>query len=101
MNQIGKMSFVHSGGVLVYIAIVATIMNNSERLFGQMTGYLGPIAFLLLFTLSALVVGALILGKPLILYLDGHKKEAIALLGATAGWLGLFTIIALVIMAVI
>lgn len=36
-----------------------------------------PIFFLLLFVLSASVVGALILGGPVLMYLDGRKKEAI------------------------
>jgi hypothetical protein len=35
------------------------------------------------------------------LYLDGKKKEAISLVVATAGWLAIYTIISLVVLAVI
>lgn len=96
MGSINKTGFLNALGALIYIAIVATIMQNGDKLFGQMNNFIGPIAFLLLFTLSAVVVGGLILGKPLMLYLDGKKKEAVSLFLTTCGWIGGFTIIALV-----
>jgi len=88
-------------GILIYIAVVATIMQNGEKWFGNMNNFIGPVAFLLLFTLSAIVVGSLGLGKPIMLYLDGKKKEAVAMVLYTAGWILLFTIVALVISALI
>jgi len=96
-----KKSFVNSVGVLVYVTIVASIMNNGDRLFGKTDTIYTGIAVLMLFTLSALVVGGLVLGKPVMLYLDGKKKEAVSLLMATAGWLAIFTVVFFIIMAVI
>lgn len=94
-----KQSFLHALGTLIYIVLVATLMQNGDKIFGEMDNFLGPIAFLLLFTLSAIVVGGLILIKPLALYLDGKKKEALSLLLMTIGWLAGFTIISLIIAA--
>lgn len=94
MNRTG---FINALSILIYIAVVATIVQNGDRIFGEMTSFIGPIAFLLLFTLSAIVVGGLVLGKPLMLYIDGRKKEAVALFLTTSAWTAGFTVLALVI----
>lgn len=101
MEKLKKTGFINALGVLVYIALVSVIMTNADKLFGKMENYLGPIAFLLLFTLSAIVVGGLVIGKPLMLYLDGKKKESIAALLAVIGWLAVFTIIAIMVLILI
>jgi len=41
------------------------------------------ISILLLFVCSAAITGFLVLGKPIMLYIDGKKKEAIRLLSYT------------------
>ncbi len=101
MKNLYKWSFVHAVGIVVYITIVATIMQNGEKLFGKEDNFITPIAFLLLFTLSASVVGLLGLGRPVSLYLDGKKKDAVTLLVLTMGWIGIFTIFALITSALV
>lgn len=96
-----KISLLNSVGVLVYVSLVALIMQNGEKIFGKMQNYLGPIAFLLLFILSAGVTGALVLGRPILFYLDGKKVEAIKLFGFTLAWLFVLTVLALVINIII
>jgi hypothetical protein len=95
MKNIYKDSFFSSLGALAYITFVALLMENGEIIFGKFNNILGPITFLLLFVVSALVVSALILGKPLMLYLDGKKKEAMLLFFTTVCWLGIYVIISL------
>lgn len=90
-----KTAIVNSIGVLVYVAIVATVMNNAERIFGKMDSVIGAVGFLMLFVLSAGVVGSLIAGKPIFLYVDGKKKEAINLLVWTLACLAVITLIVL------
>jgi len=90
-----KMASLNSLGVLVYVAIVATIMNHAEAIFGKVDGAVGVTGFLLLFTLSVGVVGSLIIGRPIMLYLDGKKKEAVGLLLATLGCLAILTVLLL------
>ena len=89
-------SFINSAGVLIYISAVAGLVLNGEKIFGKMEHIWGPIAFLLLFVFSALVTGLLVLGRPVYLFLDGFKKEAVKMLLYTVGWMFLITLLVLV-----
>lgn len=83
-------------GAFLYVAAVAMFMTVAERTFGQHEpGILGPIGFLMLFVTSAAVMGLLIFGGPVMLYIDGKKKEAVRLVGWTVGALAVITIIVL------
>ena len=91
------LSILNSLGVLVYVSLVVLFMNNAEKIFGKMNNNsFAPIIFLLLFVLSALITGSLVLSKPAMLYLDGQKKEGITLLFYTI--VSLAVILALVIL---
>ena len=84
-SQITEYAILNGAGTVLYIAFVALIMRQVPILFGEMEStFLGPIAFLLLFVISATVTGSLVLGKPIMLYIDGHKKEAVKLFLGTA-----------------
>ena len=72
-------SIYNSLGVLVYVAVVAYIIFNGEQLFGKMANFWGPVAFLLLFVLSATMVGLLIFGRPLYLYWEGLKSRQVGI----------------------
>ena len=76
-----------------YVAAVATFMTYANNLFGQADNVLGGVTILILLVLSAVIVGALVLGRPLMLYLDGKKSEGIKTL--------LYTILSLFIIFVI
>lgn len=82
-----KISFLNSFGTLAYVGAVSWFIANGDRIFGKMSGYLAPVAFLLLFVISAAITGILVLGKPAILFYEGNKKEAIRLLLLTLSWL--------------
>lgn len=97
MTKVNKTGFLNALGALIYIALVVLVMQNGDKLFGQMSNYIGPVAFLLMFVLSAVVVGGLIIGKPIMFYLDGKKKEAISLFLSTAVWIAGFTVLALLL----
>ncbi len=94
MNNI-KTAIINSLGVFAYVVAIATVMNNAEKLFGKEDTIATGIAFLMLFTLSAGVVGSLIVGKPIFMYLDGKKKEAVSLLAWTLGCIAVITLIVL------
>ncbi|RJO59382.1 hypothetical protein C4546_02470 [Candidatus Parcubacteria bacterium] len=85
--SVNKLGFLHSVGVVIYILIVAWILSNAETWFGRADNLLGPLAFLLLFTLSAAIVGLLVFGRPVYLFLNGKKKEAVSLTFTTLGFL--------------
>jgi len=93
MVKASKIGFFSALGIVVYAALVSLVMNNANELFGHANQYLSQIAFLALLSLSAAVVGGLVLGKPFQMYLDGKKKEAVSLFLQTIGWLAAFTAI--------
>jgi len=88
--------FLSALGEGVYIFLVALVMRNANKLFGNNPGVLPIIVFLMLFVLSAAISGALILGKPTLLYLEGKKREALELFGLTLGWMFVFLLILLI-----
>jgi hypothetical protein len=89
-----KWGAVHAFGVLAYVSLLATFFNQANSWFGQADQKIvTPVAALMLFVFSALVTGGLVLGKPIMLYLDGHKKEGVKLLFFTG--LGLFVFMVL------
>lgn len=49
--------------------------------------FLDPVLFLLLFVLSAAIVGMLVIGRPTMMYLNGEKKEGVVLFSYTIGWM--------------
>lgn len=88
-----QQSFLHAAGVFFYTMLVASILMNGEKLFGQMRNVYGPVAFLMLFVISATIVGLLVLAKPVMLYISGDKAEGVKFLSYTVGWLCLITIV--------
>ncbi len=91
-------SFLSAIGVLVYVSGVAWLGFNSQYIFGHIQSFLIPLFALLLFVISACITGLLVLGKPVYLYLEGHKKAAFTLFFATLGWLIFFLLILITIL---
>lgn len=84
---------------VLYIILVGTLFNSAPAIFGRGddTVFI-PIIMLLLFVLSASITGGLILGRPILWYLDGKKKDALILLGYTLGIFFIVTILMVVVM---
>lgn len=92
-SKLWKIAIINSLITFVYVALVAFVMFNGGQFFGNINNFVGPLAILLLFVFSALVVGLLILGKPVIFYLDSKKTDAVKLLSYTI--ISLFILIVL------
>ena len=86
-------SVINSLAAFVYIALVGWLMFNGGKIFADVSSFWAPVALLLLFVVSATIVGALVLGRPIYLYLGGFKKEAVKLLVYTVICLLVITII--------
>jgi len=99
-SKLLKQSLLHALAAVIYVAAVASIMKNGERLFGEINSVVGPIAFLLLFVFSAAMMGALVMARPLMLYLDGDKAGALRLFSYIIGWLFLATLAAFVFLVI-
>ena len=79
---------------LVYIALVVTVIFYGERIVpGPDDSVILPIAFLSLFVLSAAIMGMIFFFQPLQMYLDGNKKEAVALLTKTVITFAILTVL--------
>ena len=89
-------SFVNSFAALIYVSAVALLMTNAEKFSGQPKNIVTPIAFLLLFVLSAAITGSLILGRPVFMYANGDKKGSVVMFATTLGWLFVYTLIAMI-----
>lgn len=91
----------HGLAVLFYTTCVAWIMSNGNRLLGEEDTFFTPVAVLMLLVLSAAVMGTLVFGRPILMYLDGKKREAVVFLGYTLGWLTLLTFLVFLSLAVL
>lgn len=86
--------------VAAYVTLVAWSLKNGERWFGGPDiGLWGPILFLMLFCLSAAVVGALLFGRPIYLVLSGKTTEAFWQAACNIGWLFVLTLTGFVLYA--
>jgi len=93
MEKIIKRAFIDALGTTAYIILVVSFIFSLQVLAPKEDIIIIPIAMLLLFVTSAAITGFLVFGKPVMLYLDGKKREAISLLNYTIGILFLITLI--------
>jgi hypothetical protein len=90
----------HAVLVVLYVSLVALVMNHGSTWFGQKDTAWTPVAVLMLFVLSASITGSLVIGRPIFMYFDGRKKEAVQFFGYTVGWLFVLTIVTFIILAI-
>ena len=89
-----KKSLPNAFGVFVYVFLIAWFLSNAEAVFGgRPETFLIPIFMLLLLIISASITGFLVLGKPITMYLNNQRKEAVILLFSTLAWLVLFLVL--------
>lgn len=101
MNNLGFKSLLPALGVFVYVLLVGLVITYGNRWFGAGNSFWAPVSMLLLLVLSVAVVGVLIFGKPVFMYLEGEKKQAWTLLLYTIGWLAVFVVVAMVLLATV
>lgn len=99
-TKIVKQSLGYAAAAVLYVTLVATVMNNAEKIFPpEDTSVLAPIGFLLLLVVSAATMGMLVFGKPVMLYIDGKKREAVSMVVCTIASLAIFTALLFLILA--
>lgn len=81
-------SFIHAVCLAVYVAGISFVLNNGETIFGRTKfSFLAPFSFLMLFVFSAAVCGALVLGRPVMLFIENKKSESVKMFFYTIGWI--------------
>lgn len=77
----------------LYISLIASGIYYAPKFEGQADFVLIPIAMLSLFVLSAAVMAYIFCLKPIRLYLDGEKDEAVSLFIKTILYFGGITLV--------
>lgn len=101
MKSLPQRGFRHALIAALYIALIAFILWNIEKLNMGPVSFIGPMLFLMLFVLSAAIMASVIFGKPLMLYLDNKKKEAVQLVGWTLGWFAGLTVLTFALLSIV
>jgi hypothetical protein len=72
-------SLASAAGTAGYIVLISLFFINIQSVSGSIdqNSIFGPIFMLLLFVFSAAATSAMVLGRPILLYLDNSKKEAL------------------------
>ena len=96
--KILKQGMLHAALAMGYIVLVVSILSLT-----QSVGQHIPVMFLPMLVLSLLVVSAgtmasLVFGKPIMMYIDGKKREAVLLVFSTIGSLAAFASIFAIIL---
>ena len=87
-------AFLSAVGVVLYVVLLAWFMNNLHNWFeSDSRSWLNPALFLMAFIISACITASLVLLKPILLYVEGQKKEAVHLFSFTLGFLVLLAIL--------
>jgi len=96
-----KKSLINSTLAALYVFVLAFLMSNNKTISKGAPEFLIGVGMLLVFVISAIVMGYLVLGKPILMYLDGAKKEAVKLFYLTLTWLVLIAAIVFAVLALL
>ena len=100
-KKLAKQSLLHVVLAIAYIFCVAAFFRSAEFLLGKEDNFFSPVIALMLFVLSAAIMAVLFFGRPMQLYLDNQKKEALTFLGYTVLWFASAFIFVLLILSII
>ncbi len=86
--------FINALGASAYIGLIVALLNFvSQTQSNKPDTAFAPVAFLSLLTLSAAVMAFLFFYQPLLLFIDGKKKDAVQLFVKTLAVFAGFTAI--------
>lgn len=92
------LGFLQATGLFIYITLIAQVLINANKIFAPVGSFLGPMAFLLLFVVSAIISGFLVLARAGFLFWEKRYTEAFTLVGWTLVWSVLYLIVVFLIL---
>ncbi len=96
-RSIPFIAFLQATGLVVYLILISLFFNFMDSLIPDDTSqFYGPIIALLLFIISAVISGLLVLGRAGYLFWEKKYKESFTLIGYTVGWGIIYLVIFLV-----
>lgn len=94
-----KNPFVNALSATAYIVLVVTVMTFvTQPLKDKPDTFGAPIIVLSVLTLSTAVMAFLFFYQPILLFIEGKKKEAVSLFVKTVGIFGAITVVALILL---
>jgi len=91
-----QVAFMQAVGLIGYCGLVALVFARGNEWFGPMSWW-GPLLFLVLFVVSALISALITLGYPVYLIWDKREvKEGLLLVAETSAWLVLFVVLMII-----
>jgi len=99
-KKIIGIGLINALGTALYVCVIALFFRNASKIFGKTDTFFTPVAMLLLLVLSATITSSLVLGRPILLYMENHKSEAIKMFFSTVGWLFAITLVVFLIMII-
>ena len=94
-----KNPFINALSASAYIILVVSIMTFvTQPLRNKPDTFFAPITFLSVLTLSVAVMAFLFFYQPLLLFIDGKKKEAVNLFIKTVGIFAVITAVVLILL---
>lgn len=94
-----KNPIINAFSASAYIIIVVSIMTFISKTLGSKPDtFFAPIVFLSILTLSVTVMAYLFFYKPLQIFIEGKKKDALNLFAKTVGFFAIITTIAVILL---
>ncbi|MBI4098196.1 MAG: hypothetical protein HY426_04125 [Candidatus Levybacteria bacterium] len=92
-----KNPLLNATSAIIYIIAIALVMHFGSKNVPQDPSIIGPIAGISLFTLSAAVMSYIFGYQPILLFLEGKKKDAVDLFLKTTAIFGGITAVILLL----
>lgn len=86
------LGFLQATSLLIYIILISNFLAYANKIFGPVNSFFGPLAFLLLFVVSVIISGILVLARAGFLFWEKRYKESFTLIFWTLGWSVLYLI---------
>lgn len=98
-DLMSKNPLINSVAASIYIILVVTVMNFvTKPLRNKPDTFFAPVTVLFVLTLSVSVMAFLFFYQPLLLFIEGKKKEAVNLFVKTVGIFAVITMVVLILL---
>lgn len=95
-----KNPLINAASALAYIILVVSVMTfATQPLRDKPDTFFAPITVITMLTLSVTVMAFIFFYQPLMLFIDGKKKEAVNLFAKTVGIFAIFTVLVLILLS--
>jgi len=96
-----KNPLINAASALAYIILVVSVMTFvTQPLSNKPDTFFAPVTFLTVLTLSVTVMAFLFFYQPVLLFIEGKKKEAVNLFAKTVGIFAVFTMLVLILLSI-